>query len=53
MCSLKQVAYNRVVSVRNVANLTEFYSKKLKGSDHLQDLGIDGKIELKYILNGV
>jgi hypothetical protein len=29
---------------------TKFWSEKLKGRDHLEDLGIDEKIILKWIL---
>jgi hypothetical protein len=31
----------------------EFLSENLRARDHLEDLGIDGNIILKWMLNGV
>jgi len=30
---------------------TKILSENLKGRDHLKDVGVDGKIRLKWILN--
>jgi hypothetical protein len=32
---------------------TKFWSENLKGRDYLEDLGIDGKIILEWILGGI
>jgi hypothetical protein len=30
---------------------TKFWLENLKGSDHVKDLGVDGKVILEWILN--
>jgi hypothetical protein len=33
-----------------MSNRTKFCLERLKGGDHLEDLGLDGRIILKFIL---
>jgi hypothetical protein len=39
-----------VARMGEVRNHTKFWSENLKRSDHMEELGIDGRIILEYIL---
>jgi hypothetical protein len=34
----------------DIKNATQFWLKRLRGRDHTEDLGLDGRIALKWIL---
>jgi len=39
-----------VECIRDIRMHTKFLSDNLKGTDHMEDLGIDGKVILEWIL---